>query len=214
MVGIFINALLVGYSGAVMPGALLTYVINQSLKKGIKVGYLTIIGHAILETILIVLIFLGLSSLLESNLMSIIISFVGGAIMVLFGVSGILEVVQNKLKIAVDKQVKEDSDGKIILAGGLISLANPYFIIWWATVGLALLFKAHATFGYWGVLVFGIGHILADLSWYLFVSGIIHKSKGLINIKVYRIIAFVLSGALVGFGIYYIVSGFNFVGIL
>ena len=39
MIQIFLKALLVGFSGAVMPGALLTYVINQSLKKGIKVVF-------------------------------------------------------------------------------------------------------------------------------------------------------------------------------
>jgi len=214
MVGIFFNALVVGYSGAVMPGALLTYVINQSLKKGIKVGALTIVGHAILETLLIVLIFLGLSAVLESRLMSIIIAFAGGALMIFFGVSGILEVAQKKLNISVDEAVKADSDGKLIVAGGLVSAANPYFIIWWVTIGLALLFKAHAAFGYAGVIAFALGHFTADFSWYLLVSGAVHKSKGFLNMKAYRGLALVLSLALVGFGIYYLISGFKFVGIL
>jgi len=212
MVGIFLNALFVGYSGAVMPGALLTYVINQSLKKGIKVGYLVIIGHAILETALIVLIFLGLNKILASNTMSIIVSFLGGTLMIYFGVVGIVEVLKKKLTIEIDKDAKTDSNGKIVLAGGLISLANPYFIIWWASIGITLLFKSYNAFGYWGVLVFGIGHILADLTWYLFVSGIISKTRGFLNPKVYNVLAFVLSAALAGFGIYYIISGFKFVG--
>mgnify|MGYP001767038826 FL=1 len=214
MIGIFFNALVVGYSGAVMPGALLTYVINQSLKKGIKVGALTIVGQAILETLLIVLIFLGLSSVLESQLMSIIIAFAGGALMVFFGVSGVLEVAQKKLNISVDEAAKADSDGKLIVAGGLVSAANPYFIIWWVTIGLALLFKAHAAFGYLGVVVFALGHFAADFSWYVLVSGAVHKSKGYLNMKAYRGLALVLSLALVGFGIYYLISGFKFVGIL
>ncbi|MEX1307777.1 MAG: LysE family transporter [Eubacteriales bacterium] len=214
MIGIFFNALVVGYSGAVMPGALLTYVINQSLKKGIKVGVLTIIGHALLETVLIVLIFLGLSSVLESNLMSIIISFAGGALMIFFGVSGVLEVVRGKFKVEVDDQAKADSDGKLIVAGGLVSLANPYFIIWWATIGLALLFKAHAAFGYIGVVVFALGHFMADFSWYVLISGAVHKTKGFLNLKAYRALAFVLSLALVGFGIYYMFSGMKFTGII
>ncbi len=214
MVGIFFNALVVGYSGAVMPGALLTYVINQSLKKGIKVGVLTIIGHAILETALIVLIFLGLSTVLESSLMSIIISFAGGALMIYYGISGTLEALKNGFSVAVDEQAKADGDGKLILAGGLVSLANPYFIIWWATIGLALLFKAHAAFGYIGVIVFALGHFMADFTWYVLVSGAVHKTKGFLNMKAYRLLALGLSLALVGFGIYYMVSGFRFIGIL
>ena len=214
MIGIFLNALVVGYSGAVMPGALLTYVINQSLKKGIKVGVLTIIGHALLETVLIVLIFLGLSSVLESNLMSIIVAFAGGALMIFFGVSGVLEVISGKVSVEVDDKTQADSDGKLIVAGGLVSLANPYFIIWWATIGLALLFKAHAAFGYIGVLVFALGHFMADFTWYVMISGAVHKTKGFLNLKAYRILAFVLSLALAGFGIYYIYSGLRFIGII
>lgn len=214
MVALFFKALFIGYSGAVMPGALLTYVINQSLKKGIKVGYLAILGHAILETILIVLIFLGLNAILSSNIMSIVISFVGGALLIYFGVLGIIEVLKKKMTVEIDENAKTDSDGKIVLSGGLISLANPYFIIWWAGIGMALLFESYKAFGYWGVLVFGIGHIMADLTWYLFISGMIHKTKGFLNKKAYSILAFALSSALVGFGIYYVISGFQFVGIL
>ena len=211
---IFIKALFIGYSGAVMPGALLTYVINQSLKKGIKVGYLTIIGHAILEMILIVLIFLGLNAVLSSTIMSIVISFVGGALLVYFGVAGVLEVLQKKLTVEIDENAKTDSDGKIILSGGLISLANPYFIIWWAGIGMALLFESYKAFGVLGVVVFAIGHFLADLTWYLFVSGVITKTKGFLNKKAYAVLAFVLSTALVGFGIYYFISGIQFVSAL
>ena len=96
MIQIFLKALLVGFSGAVMPGALLTYVINQSLKKGIKVAYLTVLGHGILEMILIVLIFLGLNTVLSSTIMSIVISFLGGALLIYFGITGVLEVLQKK----------------------------------------------------------------------------------------------------------------------
>lgn len=64
-----------------MPGSLLTYVVNQSLKKGAKTGYLAIIGHAILEVTLIIFIFLGLNRLFAATLTSIIISFLGGALL-------------------------------------------------------------------------------------------------------------------------------------
>ena len=77
MIGIFVKSLLVGYSGAVMPGSLLTYVINQSLKKGTKTGYLAIAGHVMLETLLMVLIFLGLNKIFSSDIANIIISFIG-----------------------------------------------------------------------------------------------------------------------------------------
>lgn len=214
MAAIFLKSLIIGYSGAVMPGALLTYVMNQSMKKGAKVGYLTIIGHAILESALMVLIFLGLNKVLASAAMSIAVSFFGGGLLVYMGIMGIVEVFNGKLQVTIDTQAKTDSDGKIVLAGGLISLANPYFIIWWAGIGMVLLYEAYNLFGIAGAVAFGIGHFIADLSWYMFVSLVVSKTKGFLNIKVYRGAAFVLSTALVGFGIYYLISGFKFVGLL
>ena len=214
MAAIFLKSLIIGYSGAVMPGALLTYVMNQSMKKGVKVGYLVIAGHALLETVLMVLIFLGLNQVLASNAMSIIVSFFGGGLLIYLGIKGIMEILTGKLTVAFDESAKTDSDGKVVLAGGLISLANPYFIIWWAGIGMVLLFEAYHLFGITGVFLFGIGHFLADLSWYVFISLLVSKTKGFLNIKVYRIVAFVLSAALVAFGIYYVISGFKFIGIL
>ena len=207
MVTFFFKSILIGYSGAVMPGSLLAYVINQSLKKGIKTGYLAIAGHIILEISLIVLLFLGLNQILSSTIAAIIISILGGILLLYFGISGIMEVIKNKVRVNIDQQASANSDGRIVADGLLLSVTNPYFIIWWATVGMVLLYEAFNLFGYWGVVVFAIGHFIADLSWYIFVSGLVAKSKGFLPEKAYKIVAFVLSLALVGFGIKYLING-------
>ena len=158
MIAIFLKSLLIGYSGAVMPGSLLTYVINQSLKKGMKAGYLAVIGHIILEIILIILIFLGLNKLLESTLATIIISFFGGAILLFLGISGIVNIIKNGIGVKIDTDTKENSDSRIITDGLLLSGSNPYFIIWWTSIGMVLLFEAYHLYGYVGVIVFAFGH--------------------------------------------------------
>lgn len=205
------KSLLVGYSGAVMPGSLLTYVVNQSLSKGAKTGYLAIIGHAILEIALIVLIFLGLNKLFTSTLTTIVISFFGGAVLLFFGITGIIDVVKKGINLYVEENIKANSDSRIIVDGILLSGSNPYFIIWWTSVGIVLLYEAYNLFGYLGVIIFTIGHLLADLSWYMLVSSMIARSKGIIPQKFYKIIAILLSIALVAFGIKYLINGFQLV---
>jgi threonine/homoserine/homoserine lactone efflux protein len=44
-----------------MPGTLLTYTLDMSLKKGIKAGFLIPLGHVILEAFVVLLLLLGLS---------------------------------------------------------------------------------------------------------------------------------------------------------
>jgi len=63
---IFLTALAVAFSGAMMPGPLLTYTIKQSLNTGAHSGFVIISGHAIMEIILIALIFMDSTS--SSNL--------------------------------------------------------------------------------------------------------------------------------------------------
>ncbi len=172
-----------------------------------KTGYLAIIGHAILEVVLIVLIFLGLNRLFASTIASIVISFIGGALLLFFGITGVIDILKKKVSIEVDEASKVNSDGRVIVDGLLLSGSNPYFIIWWTTIGIVLLFEAYNAFGVIGVIVFTIGHLLADLSWYMFVSGLISKSRGFLPQKSYRLISLVLSLALVGFGAKYFING-------
>ena len=211
MLLIFFKSLLIGYSGAVMPGSLLTYVIDQSLTKGAKVGYLAIIGHAILETVLLVLIFLGLNKVLTSPIVEIIISFVGGGLLLFFGISGVIDFLKKRININIHENKPHHSDKRVVLESIMLSGTNPYFIIWWAGIGITLLYEAYNAFGYVGVIFFAVGHFLADLSWYMFVSIIISKTKGFLPQKIYRGITLVLSLALVGFGIRYLIKGVNFI---
>lgn len=92
------------------------------------------------------------------------------------------------------------------LTGALLSLANPYWIIWWATIGLGYVLSS-GKLGFPGVLAFFIGHILADLIWYAFVSLAIHKGRDILPDRVYRILIAVCAIFLSGYAGYLLYSG-------
>ena len=215
MAYIFFKSLLVGYSGAVMPGSLLTYTINQSLKKGWIAGLLVFIGHALLELLLITLLFFGLKEFLGSDMVAMVIGFIGGLFLAAFGAFMIKDAVKNRLAVDLKKPAApEKSKYGIIPAGAVVSASNPYFIIWWAGIGLGLLNEAYLLFGTWGIVVFTAGHFLADLSWYLFVSLLIDKSRRFISPKAYRIVGIVLGVIIIGFGIYFIIQAAGFLRVI
>ena len=211
MVYIFLKSLLIGYSGAVMPGSLLTYTINQSLKVGWRAGLLVFIGHALLDLVLIMLLFMGLQELLGSIMVEVVIGFIGGIFLAAFGAFIIRDVVKKRMVLDLEKSAatKKNKYG-IIPAGAGVSISNPYYIIWWAGIGLGLLNEAYLLFGIWGIVIFTAGHFLADLSWYLFVSLLIDKSRRFISQKAYNIIGVILGILVIGFGVYFIVQAVGF----
>lgn len=169
---IFFSSLLLGYTGAMMPGPLLTYDIERSLQGGWKKGLLVPLGHVLFEMVLVVLIVLGMGAFLKLPWPQIVILFVGGSMLLFFGVDMIRSAVKGTLRLSIRDGAppKSGENIKIIVKSGLISVMNPYFLIWWASIGLGSFLIANSTLGVWGVVLFYGGHAIADMSWYLCVS--------------------------------------------
>jgi threonine/homoserine/homoserine lactone efflux protein len=169
---IFFSSLLFGYTGAMMPGPLLTYSIERSLHRGWKKGLLVPLGHIVFELVLVVLIVLGMGAFLNLPWPQIVILFVGGVMLLFFGADMIKSAVKGTLQLAVKDGAppKRGENLEILVKSGLISVMNPYFLVWWASIGLGGFLLAHSTLGIGGVVLFYTGHALADISWYLAVS--------------------------------------------
>jgi threonine/homoserine/homoserine lactone efflux protein len=146
-------------------------------------------------------IFLGLAPLLVSNLAFVIIAFAGGLFMVWMA-WGMFHSLPN-LSLA---GTGSGTGGSLPLTGALLSLANPYWIIWWATIGLGYVLVA-GELGFSGVLSFFLGHILADLAWYAFVSLAIHKGRNILPDRVYRGLIAICAVFLVAYAGYLLYNG-------
>ena len=218
----FFNSLTIGYSGAMMPGSLLTYTIEKSTKEGKSAGFIISLGHVALEFFLVIFLFLGLGQFLTSSIANIVIGFVGGAILCYLGFSSLKESMNNKEKTD-NKSETEKANSlsrsntepelkknklKLFFAGIVISASNPYFLVWWAAIGLKLLLDAHALLGLFGILIFYLGHILADISWYSFVSFVVSKTSQFLKPSVYKKIIIILSFVLIFFGLSFIYKSF------
>jgi len=205
MIMVFLSSLAIGFSGSMMPGPLLTYTIRQALNHGPISGFIIIAGHALLELLLIVLIFLGFDMILQSDAAQTIIGIGGGLLLVYMGGRMIFDAIKKRIKIEIDG--KRANSKNMVFSGMAISAANPYFIIWWAVIGLGLLLQAYQKYAVWGIIVFYIGHILADFIWYGLVSVVIGKTRKFIKEKPYRIIIMVLGGLLIYFGVSFFYFG-------
>lgn len=83
------------------------------------------------------------------------------------------------------------------MSGVLLSLANPYFLVWWATVGAALVLRALA-FGLLGFIAFGVSHWLCDFGWCYLLSAASHKGGQVLGGRFQRLV-FLACGAVLLF---------------
>lgn len=185
-----------------MPGPVLTVTVSESARRGAKAGPLMILGHGILELALILALLGGLAPLFSRDEVFITVSLLGGAILFWMACRMFKELPGLQLRI-------EDSDEKprsLVLSGILLSLANPYWLIWWATIGLGYIMYS-VKFGIPGIIAFFSGHILADLAWYSLISFGVAKGRSFFTDGFYRRLIGVCASFLCVFSCYFLYSG-------
>ncbi|UCG78406.1 MAG: LysE family transporter [Nitrospirota bacterium] len=198
MIGL--TSFFVALSGALVPGPLFTITVAESAKRGFISGPLIILGHAILELTLIALLLIGLSPFFKRQGVIIAISLLGGAMLVIMGAMMIRDARHARISVELEG---EGSGMHPVIAGIVGSISNPYWTIWWATIGLGYLVSA-IKLGILGIVVFFIGHITADLVWYSLISFTVAKGKKFMGDKGYRILLYICGIFLVVFGIWFI----------
>ena len=88
-----------------------------------------------------------------------------------------------------------------LVAGILLSALNPFFIIWWLTIGLVLISESIESFGLIGIVILFLFHIWMDYVWLFTIAAFSSKAKNYLSKRNFKIIIVGLSLILVYFGI-------------
>lgn len=191
-----IQVVIISLSGAMAPGPVTTAAIAMGSRSR-HAGALIVLGHAIIEFPVMLLIILGMAKILQSPKTQIAIGLAGGTFLLLMAIHMLKSI--TKTQILTDKTGKQ----KPILTGIILSAGNPYFILWWATVGLTLATTA-GSLGIWAFILFVIVHWLIDLVWLQALSWASFKGTKLLGQKSQRIVLIICSIALLLFGLFFI----------
>jgi threonine/homoserine/homoserine lactone efflux protein len=146
---------------------------------------------------IILLIIAGLGTLIGSATWAI--GLVGGLALVAFGILTL-----SSARGALLPRGDSSIDAKRPVAAGLLtSVANPYFWIWWFTVGAALLWS-YMEGGILAGGVFMAGHWAADIGWLTLVSLSLHRGRFFLSDSGYRIVLLACGLFLIAFGIWFV----------
>ncbi len=190
------QVLIISCSGAMQPGPVTATAIAMGARQRYA-GTLLAIGHGIIEFPLMVVIILGLGKYFKLPKVQIVIGLAGGAFLLLMAIQGLLSLkakAENKSRVLTNKSV---------LAGIILSAGNPYFLLWWATVGLALATQA-TQWGIWAFALFALAHWSVDLVWLQILSWASFKGSVLLGPRGMRIVLMICSAALFAFGLFFV----------
>jgi threonine/homoserine/homoserine lactone efflux protein len=206
-------------SGALMPGPLFTYTIARTLstpRRAWLTGARVIAGHAAIEVVLFCGLVLGVVEFLRVPLAAKIIGVAGAALLLFMGSSLIRETLRGRGLMLDDAPAAgAAARGGFVsrldppVAGLLVTMGNPYWWVWWLTIGAAFLVRFDISFSAWPLLVaFFIGHELGDLGWYLAISTVLSLGRRTLPRAVITGLLAACGVVIIGFGAWLGVSPF------
>jgi threonine/homoserine/homoserine lactone efflux protein len=197
-------AFVIALTGAMAPGPLLTVTIAETVRRGRRSALLLLVGHALLEAVLLVGFAFGLQEFLGRETVTTALALIGGAFLVWMGGSLLWDAANGHLTLELEAEDAPSRFGPVA-TGAAVSLSNPYWTIWWVTIGVKLASDGLAL-GPAGVGAFFIGHELADFAWYALVIVGVHSGRRFLSDRVYRWVIGVCAAFLVYLGATFVVS--------
>ncbi len=196
-----VEVVVISLSGVMAPGPVTAAAIGMGTRSRYA-GPLIAVGHGVVEFPLMILIVLGVGRILKLPTAQIVISLAGGIFLLIMAIQML------KSLHSAEKQQGKVTKSAPVLAGVILSAGNPYFLLWWATIGLALATTATGI-GIWAFALFAIIHWLCDLIWLSALSWASFKGSVLLGPRGMRIVLLICSAALFVCGLIFIYNAVN-----
>jgi threonine/homoserine/homoserine lactone efflux protein len=156
-------AVVASLSGVLAPGPVTAVTVGKGSQSPHSGAWIAV-GHGIVEIPLMILLALGIGRWFADPMLKVILGILGG-LFLFYTAAGLLR------GIGREKEASTGFSGTPLLAGIILSVGNPYFFIWWATIGAALILQSRA-FGLLGFFAFCLAHWLCDFLWGYFLSAL------------------------------------------
>ncbi|MEW6043863.1 MAG: LysE family transporter [Thermoproteota archaeon] len=196
--GFFAAVIVISASGVMTPGPLFAATVSSSLKQGKKAGLYVAVGHTVVELPLVILLGLGVFSLESLPQFRVAVGVLGA--LSIFAFAGFQ--LHSTLRTRTIKESKYSAFGTGVLLTGF----NPFFLVWWFTIGIKLISDALILWSFWGILIMFGMHIWMDYAWLFFVSTLSSKGTRFLSDKKYRICMIAINAALIYFGVSFILE--------
>ncbi|HHH80308.1 MAG TPA: lysine transporter LysE [Thermoplasmatales archaeon] len=203
-----ITVILITASGALAPGPLFFATISYGAKSGAKSGLIFSIAHTLVEFTLVMLLAVGLLTISNEPVVKLTIGVIGGVALIVFGLFQIKSLFTPGIKNQV---YKEPSHKHLFIVGSVFTALNPYFILWWLTVGSQLIIMALEVAAFFGVLFMYLCHVWMDYAWLTGIAYFAKRGSSIIGSKGYHVVVAVFGFILIYFGLSFLIDALKLI---
>jgi threonine/homoserine/homoserine lactone efflux protein len=198
-----ITVIVVTASGALAPGPLFFGLLMHGSKEGARAGFTCAVGHMLVELPLVLALSLGLLAAASQPTIKSVIGLIGGVGLICFGTLQVYNTIKSKSEFEGAAKTRKMPASSLILGIALTAL-NPYFILWWLTIGSVLIVQALAFAAITGVLIMYLAHVWMDYAYLTTIAHLGKKGRSIIGSRYYKL-------ALIAFGVILIYYGSTFI---
>lgn len=202
-----VTVIILSISGALAPGPLFFVTVSHGIKSGTKSGIIFSIAHSLVEFTLVMLLALGLLSVANEPAAMLVVGVAGGGVLIVFGAIQIRGSFSYK---AEETKTGQGATRNLFLIGLALTGLNPYFIVWWLTIGVTLIFISLEFAGLAGVVFMFVCHVWVDYAWLILVSALAKRGAKILQFKWYRILMAVFGLVLIYFGFSFLIDSLGF----
>jgi threonine/homoserine/homoserine lactone efflux protein len=202
LLDIGLQIILVSASGVLSPGPLFFANLVLSKNGGFWSGIKIAIGHTIVELPVVILYSIPLIIFTSQSVTFSInfISFIGGISLISFGILFVVKIISknNKHNYIIESSRIE----KPVIAGMLFTGINPFFFLWWISVGIKLISDSIALLGYpIGIAFLFLVHVWMDYAWLGLTSYFASRGISVLRSQYHKFIILILTIPLFYYGI-------------
>lgn len=202
-----VTVVLISVSGALYPGPLFFVTISHGVKSGTKSGIIFSIAHSLIEFTLVMLLALGLLSVANEPTAMLVVGVAGGVALIVFGAIQI----RGSFSYKPDEpKAGRGATRNLLLVGLALTGLNPYFIVWWLTIGANLIFIALEFASLAGVVFMYVCHVWVDYVWLILVAALAKRGAKILRFKWYRVLIAVFGLVLIYFGFSFLIDSLSF----
>jgi len=234
---IFSTSFVVSLTGALAPGPVTTMAVREGVRRGFWAGPALAAGHGLIEGLMVIGLALGLNQLLDSDTVTASVALAGGAYLIYLGLVTVITAPRQELQLedegvpvgpglalpaavgagdgsrsgrGILRAIPAGVVGSLAVSGIALSVTNPFWLAWWATIGTAYIVEALDE-GALGVGTFYTAHFITDLGWLSLIAFLLAGGRRLMSRAAYRVILSACGVFLVALGGWFLTSGLGYV---